>query len=172
MSDKCPNCNAVVMPGLVSCNSCGKPLKPADTSTGSFCSSCGNPLPSKYATCLNCGHSKTVVSAPPNWSPNQQRPPMSVQYKNEGTAILLAVVSGLLMLSGIGHMYIGRVGKGIGILIGSWIIIGIGFVTLLAYVGVVFFIIYLVIVIWQIFDVKTLCRMYNESLESNNTPPW
>ncbi len=174
MSAKCLNCNAVVALGLTVCNSCGKPLKQANANTDSFCSSCGNILPSKYAACLNCGHSKTVVSAPPppNQNPNQQNPSMGIGYKNEGTGIILAAILGLFGLPGVGHMYIGRVGRGVAILIGSWILIIVGAVTLVFFIGIIFLVIYFVMFIWQILDVKQLCRRYNESIQSNNPPPW
>lgn len=38
-------------------------------------------------------------------------------YKSPGTAALIAFIGGLFALPGIGHIYVGKVGRGIGILI-------------------------------------------------------
>jgi len=64
-------------------------------------------------------------------------------------------------------MYVGKVGKGIGILIGSWILFIIGVLTF--GIGLI---IYLILFIWQIFNSRNLCREYNNYLSQNGRPPW
>ena len=88
-------------------------------------------------------------------------------YKNEGTALILSIVLGLFCLNGIGQIYAGKVGRGIAIMIGSWVLIVVGVLTL--GIGLIA---YLAIFIWQIFDTKKLCKEYNEFVSLNGRPPW
>lgn len=91
--------------------------------------------------------------------------------KNESITIILSLVLGLIGLQGIGHMYVGKVGKGIGILILSLalFVAGIAILYLWAFgvvlylwdFGVVLLIIYYIMFIWQIFDARKLCQIYN-----------
>ena len=109
---------------------------------------------------------------PPQPNYNQNPPPnnnpqIAVSYKSMGTTTILALVVGLLGFCGVGHMYVGKVGKGIGILIGSWILIAIGIVTF--GIGLI---IYLILFIWQIVNARTLCKEYNDFLYRNGQPPW
>ena len=50
----------------------------------------------------------------------KQSSPSVVQplpYKSPGTVALIAFIGGIFALPGIGHIYVGKVGRGIGILI-------------------------------------------------------
>lgn len=94
------------------------------------------------------------------------------EFKSEGTTLVLSIVLGILGIAGVGHMYIGQVGKGVGILIGGLILLIIGFTTLMFGVGAIFLIIYLVLFIWQIIDSRKLCFYYNGYLSSNGQRPW
>ncbi|MGH9909363.1 MAG: hypothetical protein ACRD32_01855, partial [Nitrososphaerales archaeon] len=53
-----------------------------------------------------------------------------ITQKNEVVTLALSIVLGLVSLSGVGHMYLGKYAKGIGILVISFISIGSG-ITLL-----------------------------------------
>lgn len=88
------------------------------------------------------------------------------------TATILAAVIGILGISGIGHMYVGRVGRGVGLLIGILILDVIGMATIWFGVGAIFLIAGLAIYIWHIFDARNLCRQYNNYLAQNGRPPW
>jgi TM2 domain-containing membrane protein YozV len=55
-----------------------------------------------------------------------------VPFKSGGVAFILAFFFGLFLFNGIGHMYIGKVRRGIGILILGWIIYAILFALLLS----------------------------------------
>ncbi len=94
------------------------------------------------------------------------------QMKSESVTLVLSILLGLFGLSGIGHMYMGKVGKGVGILILGIILVIIGAVTLAFFVGYVFFIIYLAVFIWQIIDSRKLCQEYNEYFRLHNESPW
>lgn len=112
--------------------------------------------------------------------------------KNKINATILAVVLGIFGLGGIGHIYIGKIAKGFGILI-SMIIISlvnvISFfleplaiiditwevpgpfsfieliIVLLAFVGLGIF-------IWQIIDVRKLTKKYNDHFSKTQENLW
>jgi len=124
----------------------------------------------------------------------QQKTNFSIKkYKSEGTTLVLSIVVGLLGFLGVGHLYVGRVRRGVIILIIgllSWTALFIPMVMLgmlaeleedtfdpeavmgmlvgfmMVGIGV------LVLFIWQIFNSRKLCREYNEYLERHEKPPW
>ncbi len=178
----CPNCNAEILSGVPSCNSCGTPV--TSSGTGGFCSSCGTPLASKYSPCSKCGHVKTVFN--PHVNPNHHNPPVNpnphnpistpgqfpMQYKSEGIALVLAIVFGLLCLCGIGHLYVGKIGKGVAILLGNIILLAVGIATIFVGIGFVLLILYLIVFIWQMIDAHKLCVEYNRYFHQCGRPPW
>ena len=95
-----------------------------------------------------------------------------IGLKSESTTLILSIVLGLLGLSGIGHMYVGKVGKGVGILIGNILLWIIGVATVFFGVGVIFLIGAFVLFIWQIIDSRKLCVQYNDYLRRTGSPPW
>jgi len=112
-------------------------------------------------------------------------------YKSEGITLVLSIVVGLLGIMGVGHIYVGKVKRGIGILIGgilAWasflIIYGVygvlegpqlsdmqltvmvfGPFIIAAVAGITLF-------IWQILNSRKLCKEYNEHFEEHGKPPW
>ena len=164
----CGSCGTALISKNAPCPSCGHVKttfnpQPAMTvpaphgGASGFCSSCGAALIGKSTTCMKCGYAKTKYN------------PMAAgaQYKNEGTGLILSIILGLFTICGIGQIYAGKVGKGIGILILGWVLIIVGFAT-----GGILLIAYLGVFIWQIFDTKKLCREYNEYFSQNGRPPW
>jgi len=110
---------------------------------------------------------------PPNYNPNpQNNPQYQVGYKSEGTASVLAILLGLIALCGIGQIYAGKIGRGICILIGNWVLLVIGVATLIILIGIPILIGALALFIWQIIDARNLCRKYNDYLANNGRPPW
>jgi len=110
---------------------------------------------------------------PPQFNPPQQPNPQTyASYKSEGTTLVLAIILGILGINGVGHLYVSKVGKGVGILIGSLILLAVGLVTLFFGVGIILLIIYFIIFIWQIIDSRKLCQEYNNYLLNNGRPPW
>lgn len=112
--------------------------------------------------------------------------------KNKNNATVLAVVLGILGLGGIGHIYIGKIAKGFGILISmitislvnvvsffleplaiidiTWEVPGpFSFIeliiVLLAFVGLGIF-------IWQIIDVRKLVKKYNDHFSKTQENMW
>ena len=194
MVNTCTSCGAIISTGSTTCASCGAPQRrQVSGGGGGFCGSCGTALISKNAPCPSCGHVKTTFNPQQANSGfcsscgaaligksttcmkcgytktkyNPMTPPQGALYKNEGTGLILSIVLGLFCLNGIGQIYAGKVGRGIGIMIGSWVLIVVGVLTL--GIGLIA---YLAIFIWQIFDTKKLCREFNEYVSQNGRPPW
>ena len=142
-------------------NFCSKCGEPRETQSKSFCETCGQKLFGN-TPCPNC---KNLHSQPVR---NQRSP----EWKSEGVTLVLSIVLGLLGLQGIGHIYVGRVGKGIGILIVSLILFAVGLASISVGIGVIFLIIYIIMFFWQIFNSRTLCREYNDYLEKHGRKPW
>ena len=93
-----------------------------------------------------------------------QRPP---EWKSMGVTIVLTVVLGIFGFGGIGHLYLGKIIKGIVILIVGIILLvitiftmGIGLIALIPYA------------IWVVYDSYKLCKRYNDDLEQTGRPPW
>ena len=117
-------------------------------------------------------------------------------YKSEGITLVLSIVLGLMGLMGIGHIYVGKVKRGIIILIGGlfiWVIvfIPIGFLSVLEdpsnlsdeevmmqimgpMIGALIIggIAGIALFIWQIINARSLCRDYNLYCEKKGAPPW
>jgi TM2 domain-containing membrane protein YozV len=162
------------------------------TSRPKFCSNCGETLDldKEIKKCSKCGidlqqqevgstHNKSIVGQLP--------------YKSPGTAALIAFIGGIFALPGIGHIYVGKVGKGIGILISGIIIyvlliimafslqstlflapdessaVGGGAILMMFILGIVYFVLW----IWQIFDARKLAKKFNESVRTTGgKEPW
>lgn len=108
-----------------------------------------------------------------------------ITQKNEVVTLALSIVLGLVSLSGVGHMYLGKYAKGIGILVISFISIGSGITLLIIpvslvspnlmftsiHLGAMILIGYLGLFIYQIFDARKLCIIYNSHIAENGKPP-
>ena len=92
-------------------------------------------------------------------------------WKSESTTLLLSIILGILGVSGAGHLYLGVIGRGVGILIGGLVLIILGFATIMIGVGIVFLIAYIPLFIWQIIDSRKLCRQYNDYYEEYGKEP-
>ena len=82
--------------------------------------------------------------------------------KNEGTTLVLSIVLGLFGCLGIGHIYIGKTEKGVGLLIIGWILLGIGTATVMFGIGFIFLLSYLVVFIYHILDARDKAREFND----------
>ena len=167
------------------------------TSTPKFCSNCGETLNlnEEIKKCSKCGIDLQQQQV---GSITQNRPIVDqLPYKSPGTAALIAFIGGIFALLGLGHIFVGKIGKGFGILV-SGIIIYVLFVImaislpgmlLLGLVesstgdagsgGIIFIVMfilgiaYLVLWIWQIFNAKKLAKKFNELVRTNGgKEPW
>lgn len=122
-----------------------------------YCRNCGGNLPSENSSfCPVCGKPQNNASAVT----------MASQTKNPGTAIIIALIAGILGFNGIGHMYIGKIGKGIILLIVGWIILAL--TILFIPIGIIYIIFWL----WQAYDVNSKAKYYNNFILNNGKTPW
>lgn len=133
---------------------------------------------------------KTILDSlrPVEAPPKQRIADISVtpKYKREDMALVLSVVLGLISLQGIGHIYIGKIARGAGILSLSlllftiWISYVTGIITKSSipsfasfYFLPVVAVGYLGLYVFQILDSRKLCATYNEYIsEQGKRPPW
>ena len=126
---------------------------------------------------------QNITHQEPDMSDNSKK----MKPKNENISLILSIVLGLVGLSGISHIYLGKIQKGVGILVVSFILIGVTgyFVYIIASQNMLnllsilhsFWIVPLVgyygFFAWQIFDARRLCLKYNKYVsERGKLPPW
>ena len=172
------------------------------TSTPKFCSNCGETLNlnEEIKKCSKCGIDLQQQQQQQQQlgSTTQIRPIVDqLPYKSPGTAALIAFIGGIFALLGLGHIFVGKIGKGFGILV-SGIIIYVLFVIMAISLpvmlllglfesstgdagsgGIIFIIMfilgiaYLVLWLWQIFNAKKLAKKFNELVRTNGgKEPW
>ena len=168
------------------CDNCGHELR----STSKFCSSCGTPIPEdevieyvpqspeppeqstepepKPKVKESEPKPKVKESEPkPKQNVNSgkvlQRPP---EWKSMGVTMVLTIVLGFFGLGGIGHLYLGKIIKGIVLLIVGIILAIIGWLTIFGLIILLAFALYVV------YDAYRLCKRYNDVLEQTGRPPW
>jgi len=132
---------------------------------------------------VSIGNSKNIVRQEKQSIQNMQKN----KIKNDGMSFTLSVILGLIGLSGIAHIYLGKVLKGIGILTLSLVILGAGLFFVIMpeshnilenlhlsnSFGVFFLAGYLGLYIYQIFDARKMCKIYNNyHVENGKSPPW
>jgi TM2 domain-containing membrane protein YozV/DNA-directed RNA polymerase subunit RPC12/RpoP len=160
-----------------------------------YCSNCGATLENlnyeEIKKCPKCGIDllQTPYTTPKTSIVDQ------LPYKSPGTAALIAFIGGIFGLLGIGHIYVGKVGKGIGILIAGIIIAALIVITImmgimgpmmgmgpmmmmdpsqmpLIILSFILGIAYLVLWIWQIFNARKLAKKFNKSVRATGKEPW
>ncbi len=164
------------------------------SNTPKFCSNCGETLENlkdeEIKKCPKCKIDLIQIGGPTHNTPVVDQLP----YKSPGTAALIAFIGGIFALLGLGHMYIGNVGRGIGILISGIIIyvlfiiiiifslslqgllflgvdespIGIEAILIIFVLGIAYFVLW----IWQIFNARKLAKKFNESVRITGKEPW
>lgn len=163
------------------------------SSNPKFCSNCGQKLETNTESdeCRNC-HS-------PIHEPRQEKTKPSVvqqlPYKSPGSTALIAFLGGIVGLAGIGHMYVGKVRRGITILIGGILLFMVSIFVLsalftptydtneyqatnhmwlymLSFGLIPASIIYLIYFIWQILDARKFAKKFNESVRVAGKEPW
>jgi glucan phosphoethanolaminetransferase (alkaline phosphatase superfamily) len=160
-----------------------------------FCSNCGERLDSSVSIeeCPKCHtplheHSKHIEPTP---SVIEQLP-----YKSPGTAALIAFIGGIFALPGIGHIYVGKVGRGIGILVLGLILYALTVISIFSVgflagfeqpnvasdsasaglgaiaIMLVLSFVYIILFIWQIFNARKLAKKFNEAVKTTGKEPW
>jgi len=143
-----------------------------------YCPECGKKVSPKAEICPRCG----VRIKPAIEEPKVR----VVETKSPGVAAVLALVLGLFGLWGIGHIYVGKIGRGILLLVGGLIIeilalstiftsmFGFGFYVSPAIIGFAIIASVLVLVgwIWQTYDSYRLAKYFNAYVEREGRTPW
>ncbi len=160
-----------------------------------YCSNCGKILENlndeEIKKCPKCGIGLLQVGGPTHNMPVVDQLP----YKSPGTAALIAFIGGIFALLGLGHIFIGNVGRGIGILIlgiviyvlfiiiiifsfslqvlsllaGNELPIGIESIsTIFVLVGIAYFVLW----IWQIFNARKRAKKFNQVVRTTGKEPW
>ena len=144
------------------CDNCGHELRPA----AKFCGSCGNQTTEIETPSQDTNRSYAEPSPKQNVNTGKvlQRPP---EWKSMGVTMVLTVVLGIVGLGGIGHLYLGKIIKGIVLCIVGIILLLFTIMTVL--MGLVILIPFALIVIY---DAYRLCKRYNNDLEQTGRPPW
>lgn len=160
-----------------------------------FCSNCGE----KLDTNVNIEECPKCHSALHEHSEHMESPPRIVEqlpYKSPGTAALVAFLGGIFALPGIGHIYVGKLGRGIAILVLGIVLIVLAVVLIFSImpftlstdtatiienasmglwipiISAVFGIAYFVLFVWQIFNARNLARKFNVSVKVTGKEPW
>ncbi len=93
--------------------------------------------------------------------------------KNPIIALIVSLLFSFIGLCGIGQIYAGRLQRGIGVLIGGWIIAGIATFLAFTIVGICVSIpLAFIYMIWQAYDAYSLAKEYNERLQKDGKAPW
>lgn len=127
-------------------------------------------------------HTTNNDSTPKSYSINKD---VIVRPKTENITLVLSVLLGLISLQGMGHIYIRKIAKGLGILVMSLILSSLSVLFFLgmikelipSFLHVSFIPIlivgYFVLYAFQILDSRKLCTSYNAYvLEHKQPPPW
>lgn len=158
-----------------------------------FCSNCGEKL-NPNGELRNCPKCYADLKA---YSASQPSSVEDLPYKNPGTTALLAFIGGILALPGIGHIYVGKVGTGVGILIGGFILYALTFSIIISVTStrayeaqysptgnasplpidmmvaiLVLVIGYTVLFIYQIITATRLANKFNKLTKTTGTNPW
>lgn len=95
-------------------------------------------------------------------------------YKSPGTSALIAFIGGIFDLLDIGHIYVGKVGRGIGILLLGLVlyVLIIAFIFVFPAIALIFSMGYLILFVWQIFSARKLAKKFNELVRTTENEPW
>jgi TM2 domain-containing membrane protein YozV len=146
-----------------------------------FCRNCGSQLAEGTKFCQNCGAPLEPHAAPP--SPAALAAP--IPRKDAGIAALIAGLVGLFLF-GFGHIYVGKIGRGVVFLVVGIIVkIALVFFWLAGMIELTFggtgaafgLLILLALLnlglwVWQIYDAYALAKKYNAEAERTGKPPW
>ena len=84
-----------------------------------------------------------------------------------GVTMVLTIVLGFFGLGGIGHLYLGKIIKGIVLCIVGIILLVVTFMTVF-----IALIVLIPFALFVIYDAYRLCKRYNNDLEQTGRPPW
>ncbi len=122
-----------------------------------FCRHCGNDfLFGDVSYCPTCGKPQKIV-------PEVTNPKSSKKHEN---TLAIAILAGAVAFNGVGHLYIGKIRKGIKLLMVGWVL---GALTILfPPLGIVYFVFW----IWQAYDAYKKAKHYSESNAKDRKGLW
>jgi len=134
-----------------------------------YCGKCGAGIAAGDDFCGKCGQRVGAPVAPAA---------TVLREKSEGAAAVLS-----LLWSGLGQIYVGRIARGIGIMLAYFVIgfIGGGFIILGAIAGgsggvlialLLIVVAALALLVWSVFDAYNLAKKYNDHLRATGKRPW
>ena len=154
-----------------------------------YCIKCGNTLDDGQMFCGRCGHK---AGEPVNVPNQTYSPQVFRREKSEGGAAVLSLLWG-----GLGQIYVGRIGRGLGIMAAYFFLVIFGYAMIVAsghwvyshsdfwydyyyytysgpllILGVLFLLACFVLMIWNIFDAYKQAKQYNASLRATGNSPW
>ncbi|MCL2785954.1 MAG: hypothetical protein FWD81_01855 [Methanomassiliicoccaceae archaeon] len=127
-----------------------------------FCSRCGNEVENQ-AFCDKCGNRIDGADGGATQQ-TQQRQEVYRRDKSDGLAAVLS-----LLIPGAGQIYVGKIGRGIGLLVLAIVIASLALLFFWLIVPLIFYVIFW---IWNIFDAYNLAKEYNTLLETTGNRPW
>lgn len=130
-----------------------------------YCRNCGKEIPEGGRFCPECGCIVTdspAESAAPSVRTDAVDPGMTCNKRSEDLALLMS-----LFITGLGHIYVGKAGKGVALLIAQILCSALGVITLFTWVGSV------ILWFYGMYDSYALAKQYNTYVMSHNgQPPW
>jgi TM2 domain-containing membrane protein YozV len=137
-----------------------------------YCGKCGNQLEAGDSFCGKCGQNVGNVAGGP------AAPTVVVREKSEGAAAALS-----LLWSGLGQVYVGRIARGLGIMLAGFLLafLGLFFIVGGAVVGgaaglgvgaIIYMVLLLAFWVWNVFDAYKLAKEYNDHLRATGNRPW
>lgn len=168
---------------------------------GSKCPRCGEPIREWSKYCSRCGWklAPSGDTGPTYHEAQYPRPDYQGSYhplpyyrswvkeKDPSTVLLLALILGIIGFMGIGHLYIGKIARGVVLLIFGLIVVPMFAASLMYFIVsgmgyypnetviipfIILIIVWLVILIWQTYDAYELAKQYNSVLRTTGFPPW
>jgi len=128
-----------------------------------YCNKCGNEIGEGQGFCDKCGQQAGAAV--------QQQPPVPMREKSAGVAAILS-----FLWAGLGHLYVGKIGFGLILMLLYPVILFFGFIFLVVALGIfgliLFGVIVLAVWIWCIFDSHRLANEYNDFIRANGRRPW
>ena len=160
----CPHCGAQIQVDKETCPNCYgvQPIMPPSASPSGrtkFCVHCGDSIDYNSEICPKCGVRQTVQI-------HRTSPvvPRDIPSKNPALAAILNV-----LIIGLGHVYLGRIMRGLGLLLFSYVIL-----TFTAFsLGVdAMWVMAIVLYIFSAYDGYNQAKRYNIIAARDGVPPW
>ncbi|MHA1802537.1 MAG: zinc-ribbon domain-containing protein [Candidatus Heimdallarchaeaceae archaeon] len=154
-----------------------------------YCNNCGTHLPDGTRFCTNCGADNVAATKPAQaqtqqaveYSGTQPYYPPPTPYKAKEP--VLALILSWFVLMGSGHMYAGKAGKGVGLMVGGLVCAGITYggtyMLIYGYSNMAFGIVLMVIggicafviALYAHIDAYRTANKYNQFMQINGRPP-